>query len=180
MPPIDYPPWILEIVEPGDVLDDAGLMRAAIRLALAGIERTGGGPFGAVVATAEGRVVSVGTNLVVPERDSTAHAEVVAIRRAERALGRWRLRGAEVPPLKLLTTCAPCIMCVGAVHWAGLPEVIAAARKEDAEQAGFVEGPGGFDAKAFLEARGISYREDFLREEALGIFRAYGGEVYNG
>jgi tRNA(Arg) A34 adenosine deaminase TadA len=71
-------------------------------------------------------------------------------------------------------------MCVGAIHWAGVPEVVAAARKEDAERAGFVEGPGGFDARPFLETRGISYREDLLREEALAIFRAYKGEVYNG
>ena len=177
---VEYPQWILDVLRPGDVLDDEALLRAAIRVTLASMERTGGGPFGAIVATAEGSVVSIGTNVVVPELDSTAHAEVVAIRRAERALGSRRLRGDGLPPLKLIATCAPCLMCVGAIHWAGVPEVIAAATKEDAERAGFLEGPGDFDARAFLAARGIAYREGFLREEALELFRRYHGEIYNG
>lgn len=175
-----YPDWALEIVQPGDQLDEKQLMLAAIRVTLASIARTGGGPFGAIVATDEGRVISIGYNVVVPENDSTAHAEVVAIRRAEQALGSHHLRGPNLPPLKLLTTCAPCLMCVGAIHWAGVPKVVAAACKKDAEAIGFVEGPGSFDPGSVLAERGIEYREKFLRQEALELFRRYQGEIYNG
>ncbi len=175
-----YPSWVLDIVKPGAILDEEALMRSAIDVAMAGIRETGGGPFGAVIATGEGRVISIGTNLVLPWTDSTAHAEIVAIRRAERALESPRLRGAGLPPLTLWTTCAPCLMCVGAIHWAGVPRVVAAARKEDAEAAGFIEGPGELDAASFLRGRGIEVREDFLREEAREIFRRYHGPIYNG
>jgi tRNA(Arg) A34 adenosine deaminase TadA len=175
-----YPDWIRDIVVPGQVHDDAALLRLAVQATLNGMKRAEGGPFGAIIATHEGKVVSVGTNLVVSGSDATAHAEVLAIRRAGQTLGTFRLRGSGVPGLKLLTTCEPCIMCVGAIHWAGIPEVIAAARKEDAERFGFVEGPSGFDTAGFLQERGILYRGDFLREEALQLFQAYEGELYNG
>jgi tRNA(Arg) A34 adenosine deaminase TadA len=175
-----YPDWALDILDLDLAHGEIELMRLAIRAALLSIERTGGGPFGAVVATAEGRVVSIGYNLVVPARDPTAHGEVVALRRAGDELGSYRLRGPGMPPLRLFTTCAPCLMCTGAIHWSGVPEVIVAARKEDAEALGFVEGAEDFDAISFLGSRGISYRADFLREEALEIFRRYRGEIYNG
>jgi tRNA(Arg) A34 adenosine deaminase TadA len=192
-----YPAWVLDIVKPGDVVDiirpadggpadggpvadDAALMRLAIRVTLESLERTGGGPFGAIVATEEGRVVSVGYNLVVPTNDSTAHAEVVAIRRAERALGTCRLRGEGLPRLRLLTTCAPCIMCTGAIHWSGLRLVIAATRAEDAEAIGFFEGTLKLEPPEFFRERGIEYRPDFLRDEAVELFRRYRGSIYNG
>jgi len=175
-----YPSLVLDIVRPGDVRDDPTLMRLAIQLTLESIEETGGGPFGAILATEEGKVISIGYNLVIPTGDSTAHAEIVAIRRAEKVLGTFHLRGEGIPPLKLLTTCAPCLMCVGAIHWAGVPVVLAAARSGDAEAIGFVEGPKDFDAAAFLRGRGIEYHADFLREEALEIFRRYRGRIYNG
>jgi tRNA(Arg) A34 adenosine deaminase TadA len=175
-----YPTWVLEILQPGAIYDERKLMQLAIRVALANVRETGGGPFGALIATAAGEVVSVGYNWVVPSRDSTAHAEILAIRRAETALGTFQLRGGGLPLLKLFTTCAPCVMCAGAIQWAGVPEVIAAARAEDAEAIGFIEGPRSWDAPAFLRERGIEYRADFLRKEALEIFRQYTGPIYNG
>lgn len=172
----DHPDWLLDIVRPGDVYpDDGALMAAAIRAALANIRHTSGGPFAALVSTAERRVVSLGCNRVVPSRDPTAHAEVLAIRGAATARGTHSLRG-----LRLFSTCAPCVMCAGAVHWAGLSEVIAAARRSDAEARGFIEGPQGFELSAFLAERGIGYLADVKREEALEIFRQYEGALYNG
>jgi tRNA(Arg) A34 adenosine deaminase TadA len=172
----DHPDWLLEVVRPGDVYpDDAALMTAAIRVALASILRTSGGPFAAIVATAERRVVSLGYNSVVPSHDPTAHAEVLAIRGAGTLRGTHSLRG-----LQLFSTCEPCVMCAGAIHWAGLSEVIAAARRADAEATGFIEGPAGFDVSAFLAERGIGYRADMERDAALELFRRYDGAVYNG
>lgn len=174
-----YPDWLLEIVKPGDRLDEPALLRAAIRVTLASMVKTGGGPFGSIVATGDGRVISVGYNLVIPWNDSTAHGEIIAIRRAGGALKTHRLGGDGIPPLKLVTTCAPCIMCVGAIHWSGIPEVLAAARTADAEAMGFIEGPRSFDGPRLLAELGIRYRPDFLREEALELFRRYEGRIYN-
>lgn len=153
-------------------------MDLALRIALESA-RHGGGPFGAVVADAQGRVVEVGWNQVVASHDSTAHAEVVAIRRAQAKLGTHRLDGHA-----LYTSCAPCIQCFGAIYWSGLARVVASARKEDAEAIGFEEGPmdGALWARALSE-KGIAYEPDVRRDEAaLEPFRVYarrGGTNYS-
>src|SRR5690606_2531727 len=105
-------------------------LSAAVALAVANVE-SGGGPFGAIVVTADGRVFD-GTNLVTAENDPTAHAEVVAIRRACAALGTFDLTGATV-----YASCEPCPMCVAASLWARVDSVIYAADRHDAERAGF-------------------------------------------
>ena len=148
------------------------LMRRAIEAALTGIAHQSG-PFGALVADAQGAIVAVGVNMVIVASDPTAHAEVVAIRRAATLRGRDAL--AECT---LYTSCAPCIMCTGAIHWAGLRRVVAAARATDAEGIGFVEGPVGFDAAAFLRARGIAYDADVERDAAVALLRSYRGPIY--
>ncbi len=66
-------------------------------------------PVGAVVVR-EGEVVAGGFNLREASRDPTAHAELVAIRRAAEALGSWRLEGCTV-----YVTLEPCAMCAGAM-----------------------------------------------------------------
>ena len=66
-------------------------------------------PIGAVVVC-EGRVVARGRNARERLSDPTAHAEVVALRAAARALGRWRLTGCT-----LYVTLEPCFMCAGAL-----------------------------------------------------------------
>ena len=179
--PGNYPRWVLDVVQPGDVLeDDESLMRRAIAVAHSCIESTKGGPFGALLADDAGRIIAVGYNQVVPSNDSTAHAEMLVIRRAEQALGTFRLRDEKLPRLRLFTSCAPCIMCTGAIHWAGVPEVIAAARAEDVESIGFLEGPRNLDIPAFFAARDIAYRADVLRDEAREVIGHYTGPIYNG
>jgi len=66
-------------------------------------------PVGAVVLDAAGTVVGAGRNRREADADPTAHAEVVAIRRAALARGRWRLDGCT-----LVVTLEPCTMCAGA------------------------------------------------------------------
>lgn len=153
------------------------LLRLAVDLATEGVAH-GGGPFGAVIATPEGNVVEVGWNQVVAAVDSTAHAEIVAIRRAERKLATHDLRGHE-----LYASCTPCIQCFGAIYWANLARVTDAASKEDAEARGFREGPA--DERLWASARvekGLEHvRGTLPRAEALEPFRAYArrqGPVY--
>jgi len=106
-------------------------MRQAIALALESIERFNGGPFGAVVVC-KGNIVGQGFNEVTTQNDPTAHAEVVAIRRACQKLGVFQLQGCEI-----YSSCEPCPMCLGAIYWAHLDKVYFAASQEDAAGAGF-------------------------------------------
>jgi tRNA(Arg) A34 adenosine deaminase TadA len=91
----------------------------------------GGGPFGAVIAR-DGVVVAEGTNRVTRDRDPTAHAEIVAIRAACAALGTFGLPGCEI-----YTSCEPCPMCLGAIHWARLARIHYANDRRDAARIGF-------------------------------------------
>ena len=93
----------------------------AMRLALAEAERAprpGEVPVGAVVVF-DGRVVGAGFNQPIAAVDPTAHAEVVALRAAARALGNYRLTGSL-----LYVTVEPCLMCVGAMIHARIAQVV--------------------------------------------------------
>lgn len=91
----------------------------------------GGGPFGALVVR-DGKVLSRGTNQVTTDLDPTAHAEIVAIRRACQVLGDFRLTGCV-----LVSSCEPCPLCLAAALWARVDRVVYAADRDDAAKAGF-------------------------------------------
>ncbi len=105
-------------------------MQRAIRLACESVE-TQGGPFGAVIVR-DGAVIAEGMNRVTPDKDPTAHAEMVAIRAACAALNRFDLRGCTI-----YTSCEPCPMCLAALHWARVDRIVYAASQQDAAAAGF-------------------------------------------
>ena len=106
-------------------------MRRAIALSREGMEGGRGGPFGAVVVAGD-RIVGEGSNRVTSALDPTAHAEVVAIRAACAALGRFELRGCEI-----YTSCEPCPMCLSAIYWARLDRVYYANDRAAAARIGF-------------------------------------------
>src|SRR6188474_3238404 len=83
----------------------------------------GGGPFGAVLVR-DGEVLGEGTNRVTSDCDPTAHAEVVALRRACARLASHDLAGAV-----LYASCEPCPMCLGAALWARVARVVYAATR---------------------------------------------------
>ena len=92
-----------------------------MRLALAEAARArdaGEVPVGAII-TLGGRVVGTGFNQPIASVDPTAHAEVVALRTAARALSNYRLTGTH-----LYVTVEPCLMCVGAMIHARVARVI--------------------------------------------------------
>ena len=82
-------------------------------------EGTGDVPIGAVVLDPDGRVIGRGYNRREADGDPTAHAEVLALRKASRALGSWRLEGCT-----LVVTLEPCAMCAGAIVLARVPTVV--------------------------------------------------------
>lgn len=76
-------------------------------------------PVGAIVVDADGNVIGRGHNRVIADSDPTAHAEIVALREAARAVGNYRLPGAS-----LYVTLEPCVMCVGAMLHARLARIV--------------------------------------------------------
>ncbi len=180
---VSLPAWVPAFVAgvgPLPGLEDR--MRLAIALARRNVEEATGGPFAALVAeTATGRVVAAGVNLVEPAVNSVLHAEVVALMLAERALGSYTLARAGLPALELVTTSAPCAMCLGAVFWSGVPRLVCGARTEDVRAAGFDEGPVFPESLAYLAARGVDIVRDVLRDEARAVLELYvarGGRIY--
>src|SRR5690606_15271222 len=96
--------------------DEADFLREAIALALANSAR-GGRPFGAVVVR-NGEVIATGVNEIAITNDPTAHAELLAIRAASKALGSPDLSGCTV-----YASGHPCPMCMAAMRMAGVGEV---------------------------------------------------------
>jgi tRNA(adenine34) deaminase len=98
-------------------------MRLALAEAVPGPELTGTNqddvPVGAVIQDEAGRILARARNRVLADLDPTAHAEMVAIRQAARAVGGWRLTG-----LTLVVTLEPCTMCAGAVTLARLGRLV--------------------------------------------------------
>lgn len=90
-----------------------------------------GGPFGAVVVK-DGVVISQACNEVLCSHDPTAHAEVLAIRRASEVLDNYDLSGCV-----LYATGEPCPMCLSAIIWANVKDVHFCASAEEAEVIGF-------------------------------------------
>lgn len=111
--------------------EQVAFMKLAIELAQKKMLEGNGGPFGCIVVK-DGRVVAEGFNAVTSRNDPTAHAEVVAIRRACEVLGTFQLSGCE-----LYTSCEPCPMCLGAIYWARPDRVFYASTRKDAMKAGF-------------------------------------------
>jgi tRNA(Arg) A34 adenosine deaminase TadA len=141
-------------------------MREAIELSVRKMRRGGGGPFGAVVVRGD-RVVAQGWNRVTSANDPTAHAEIVAIRRACRRLKVFHLTGCD-----LYTSCEPCPMCLSAIYWTHLRNVYYGATRKDAARIDFD------DDFIYREiARPIARRQikmkPLLRTEALAAFEEW-------
>jgi guanine deaminase len=108
-----------------------------------------GGPFGAIVVK-DGRLIARGHNRVLSACDSTAHAEIVAIRQAEQALRTHDLTGCEI-----YTTCYPCPMCLGAIMWARISKVHYGCTTDEAAAI-------GFDDRTFYEALSMRDSGQFI------------------
>ncbi|MFE5793515.1 tRNA adenosine(34) deaminase TadA [Streptomyces sp. NPDC056503] len=105
-----------------------------MRLALAEADAAvpaGDVPVGAVVLSPSGEVLSLGHNEREATGDPTAHAELLALRRAAAATGEWRLTGCT-----LVVTLEPCVMCAGALVQSRVERVVYGADDEKAGAAG--------------------------------------------
>ena len=96
-------------------------MRRALEVAAAAVD-TGDVPVGAVVLSPDGAELAAAANARERDGDPTAHAEVLALRAAARAVGSWRLTGCT-----LVVTLEPCTMCAGALVLARVARLVYAA-----------------------------------------------------
>lgn len=172
------PAWLHDSVDTGRLYtDDDSRVALAIELAQRNIEHGTGGPFGAAVFDAAGRILGLGVNRVVPQTCSVAHAEMMAFMTAQQRTQLYRLNDPEggLPrPVALATSAQPCCMCYGASFWAGIDTLLIAARAEDVtELTEFDEGPLPADWIGELERRDIEVRRDILRQPAREVLRAY-------
>lgn len=108
------------------------IMKFGIEEARKTMNENKGGPFGAVITDMEGNIISVASNLVLESHDPTAHAEVMAIRKAGETLGTHDLSGCI-----LYATGYPCPMCLSAIIWANIKKVYYGTNLKDAEKIGF-------------------------------------------
>jgi tRNA(Arg) A34 adenosine deaminase TadA len=147
-------------------------MRLAIELSRLNIQHQTGGPFGAAIFEKEnGKLISVGVNVVVASHCSIAHAEMTAISMAQQTLAAYDL--ASKGEFQLASSCQPCAMCLGATPWSGVKSLICGARGEDAETVGFDEGAKPAEWVKQLQNRGIEVTLDILRAEAKAVLDAY-------
>jgi tRNA(Arg) A34 adenosine deaminase TadA len=144
-------------------MTDHELMAEAVRLSRQGMRENAGGPFGAVIAR-NGQILASAWNEVLVSKDPTAHAEIVAIRRACATLGQFSLEGCQI-----YSSSEPCPMCLAAIFWARLRSIHYAGTRDDAAAV-------GFDDAMFYEQM-AQEREGRLvpttqlgREEALKVF----------
>jgi len=142
--------------------DDERWMREALEEARRAAAM-GEAPIGAVVVF-EGRIVSRGCNQPLSTSDPTAHAEILAIREAGRALGLQRLTGCS-----LYVTIEPCAMCAGAMIHARIDRLVFGARNDKF---------GACGSQCDLFAAGtwnhrVQWREGVLADEAAALMREF-------
>ena len=142
------------------------LMREAIKLSVEAVERGLGGPFGAVIAR-DGEIIARGFNEVTSRNDPTAHGEIVAIREACRVIGGYSLAGCLI-----YTSCEPCPMCLGAIHWARLDAIYYANNRHDAARIGFDDSKF-YDELALDPAEREVPMREILRSEAERAFKLW-------
>lgn len=106
-------------------------MKEAIEEARRTMNLNYGGPFGAMI-TKDNKIIAVASNTVLKDCDSTAHAEINAIRKAGKVLKTHDLSGCT-----LYATGYPCPMCLSAIIWSNIKTVYYGTNLKEAEDIGF-------------------------------------------
>ncbi|MCX6695628.1 MAG: nucleoside deaminase [Candidatus Altiarchaeota archaeon] len=124
-------------------------------------------PFGACIVK-DGKVVSAAHNTVWSDTDSTAHAEVNAIRRACK-----KLKTIDLSDCTIYSSCEPCPMCFSAIHWACINKIIYGTATKDAKKIGFNElGITDRRLKSLGKSK-VKIIPDFMREECLSLLKRF-------
>ena len=131
-----------------------------------GIRNCEGGPFGVVIIDKNGNVIANGNNRVLKEKDPTAHAEIVPIRKACKKLNTY-----DLSDYILYTSCEPCPMCLSAIIWANIKTVYYGCTKDDARKIGFRDD----DIYNFIKGKNINMLDlkQIDRDECIKVFEEY-------
>jgi tRNA(Arg) A34 adenosine deaminase TadA len=180
---VGYPPWVEKAVDwERRYSTDEEKMGLAIELSRLNVQHQTGEPFGAAIFRSDtGQLIAVGMSQVVLQNNSVLHAEVVAIMMAEQRLQVYNLRVAGHPH-DLISSCEPCAMCLGAIHWSAVTRLVCGATREDAQRIGFDEGPVFPESYTYLAERGVEIVRGVLRKEANTAIHGYligGGLIHN-
>ncbi|MFA5380354.1 MAG: nucleoside deaminase [Candidatus Izemoplasmatales bacterium] len=144
------------------------IMKKAIDKARVTMNQNIGGPFGAAIVDSQGEILAVSSNSVLADHDPTAHAEIKAIRAACLAINSHDLSGCT-----LYTTAYPCPMCLGAILWANIKNIVYGCRPKDADEIGFRDDfMYDFFRSGLNNTSLITMSEDH-RDECLKLFKEY-------
>jgi len=111
-------------------MKNVNFMKRAIELSINSVKK-GGGPFGCVIVK-NNNIIAEGSNEVTFTNDPTAHAEIVAIRKACKTINNFNLEGSE-----MYTSCEPCPMCLSAIYWSHIDIIYYGNTRLDAAKIGF-------------------------------------------
>ncbi len=153
-------------VQERPAMTDVDFMRLALQAAWQGIER-GEMPFGACLVR-DGRVVSTAYHSTRSARDTTAHAEVQALREAGR-----RLQPLDLIGCVMFATCEPCPMCFSACLLAKVSRIVYACRMEDTEKIGIRQIPIPSALMKEISRSNLELVPNVLRDEGLKLFEGW-------
>ncbi len=175
---LELPSWVSTQIEAatanGPLRNIEERMLLAIELSAQNIHEGSGGPFGAAIFDADTHeLIAPGVNLVTSSHASIAHAEILAMSLAQQRLADFDLSQQGKRRVELVTSGEPCAMCFGAIPWAGLSQLVCAARAEDVCAIGFDEGDKPLDWVDSLNRRGISVQRDLCRDRAVAVLQEY-------
>ncbi|TNF73956.1 MAG: tRNA adenosine(34) deaminase TadA [Acidobacteria bacterium] len=143
-------------------MDDSNWMRQAVEEAERAARR-GEIPVGAVIVR-QGEIIGRGHNRRETDDDPLAHAEILAIRQAARAVGNWRLVGCTI-----YVTLEPCAMCAGALVNSRVDRLVFGTRDP---KAGFCGSLGDLVTDERLNHR-LDVTEGVLAKECAGLLRGF-------
>jgi len=147
--------------------DDRKYLRVAVELSRSYRDDPRRWPFGAILV-GQGKILGQGFNQVVELRDPSAHAEIMALRAAGRALGRHVFEDCV-----LYSSGEPCPMCLAACYWASIPRVVFAVTTHELAEYDFQD--LAIYAQLGQSAQSRLMREDAdeeeLRQDALTVVR---------
>ena len=171
----EMPAWAHGMVSSGQTFPTVSdRMALAVELSRRNLAERTGDPYGAAVFDlSASRLVAIGVNVVGPSSSVAAHGEVVALCLAGVAVGNHDLGAGIGGPVELLTSCAPCMLCQGAILGSGVSSLVIAAREEDTRALGLGTSSRPPDWVGRMRRQGVAVTEDVLRDEAVEVLGEY-------
>lgn len=166
------PDWALTLEIPATFSDRVAALAFAIELSRLNVSHQTGGPFGAVIYdTSTHACIAVGVNQVLQTNCCLYHAEILAIEQAQRILDCYSFRQKSLS-IGLASSSEPCGMCMNALVWGGVSELIYGAHDKNVRAIGFDEGLKPDNWNGELDKRDIQIYQD-LQTEACSVLSSY-------